>query len=190
MFVSCHIPGPAHQFSVCAPLSISSKCLVGFICATKIAASFMSQREVAVAVIMRPFAVSFQEPTMFALNVYFSFIYTSTPPINTVRFLPFHLSRYLPLARPAPWPVLRWPLRRRIHRHSPPSLRTCITSKSPSVTKRVSSSQRCACPSSSSALFSSSYVHFGSDGHPTRACTGLCQSWAQISSASTRPSFS
>jgi len=70
----------------------------------------------------------------------------------------------------------------------PPSSRTCITSRSPSVTTRMSSSHRNACPSPSSALCSSQYVCSGSDGHRARACTGSCPSSTQASSASPRSS--
>ena len=114
-----HYPSQANALVSCAPLRLPPRPC--------------PPREVAVDTIMRPFALNFQEPTVFALNVYFSLIDTSR---TSRSFLPFRLSRYLLLARPTPRPVLRWPLCRRIHRHSLSSLRTCITSRSLSVTQK------------------------------------------------------
>ena len=84
--------------------------------APEIALATMSPRDYAIDTLVRPFTLNFQEPIVFALNVYIG-LYLR-PPLHLIRILPSRFHRYLPLERAAPWPIFPRPLRRRVPRHA------------------------------------------------------------------------
>src|SRR6266849_1032099 len=81
--------------------------------APEIALATMSPRDYAIDTLVRPFTLNFQEPIVFALNVYIGLI---RPPLHLVRILPSRFHRYLPLERSAPWPIVPLPFCRRVPR--------------------------------------------------------------------------